>query len=68
MLGIPARIGECFKVYLMLHDRATKTFSWCWPIDLMIEKKIFFFEVAQFSHMSLVFMVPLQNPSYHQSP
>jgi len=27
MPGIPARIREWFKVYLMLHDRATKKFS-----------------------------------------
>jgi len=40
MPGIPARTGEWFKVYLTLHDRAKKIFSWCWPIDLGI--KIFF--------------------------
>jgi len=45
-VGIPARTGEWFKVYLKLHDRATKTFSWCWPIDLEIKK--FFLKVAQF--------------------
>jgi len=36
-------------VYLTLHDRATKTFFWCWPIDLGVKK--IFFEGAQFSDM-----------------
>jgi len=35
------RTGEWFKVYLTLHDRTAKTFSWCWPIDLGIKKKFF---------------------------